>query len=128
MDFEGKTMAELRDECILLAKKAENLASRISARIRHRALHEMQLRYPKLSDAELDMRATEVHNEWRSKDPLWRSAVSDNQWYIGQATMFGTAALADEITQIRNTLVMIMNANRDKNLHAGQTVRGVNIL
>jgi len=39
-------------------------------------------------------------NTAASKDPLWKGHVSDNQWYMQQATMYGTAANNDLLIKL----------------------------
>lgn len=98
MDYNGKTMGQLRDEYIVKAKNAEERANLISDQIQRRAFTEMQIRYPKLSDKELNARARDVALQWRASDPNWKAAVGENQWFISQATMFGIAALTDQLS------------------------------
>lgn len=110
MLYQDKTMTELRDEYITRAKKAEVRASLIAQKIHRRAFIEMKTRYPRLSDAELNARARDVSLEWRSKDPLWKAAVGENQWFISQATMFGVAALGDRLTALGDLLNTLSQA------------------
>src|SRR5690554_2560150 len=48
-----------------------------------------RLRTP-VDDVEIDPRLLNVvADSWASNDPKWKSAVSNNQWYLSQAAAYG---------------------------------------
>lgn len=93
----------LRDACIEKARKAERTANERTTQISSNAAKSLRRRNPnweKLPFSERQARIKDLMIEWRKTDAVWKSAIADNQWYIQQAIMYGTAANGDILLRI----------------------------
>lgn len=107
-DTRGKSNAELH---LLYLRKAQQAEERANARQRAirgaverdlRIKFNMQDRFWKGRDftGEVDFATSKAC----SADPAWKKQVSLNQWYIAQATMYGTAANNELLQRIVKVL------------------------
>jgi hypothetical protein len=95
----GLTNQELMEKYLRLAKKAEAEADAIKRRIKDRVRRDI---FVKVAAQEKFWKGRDVPGEIdfltskaASADPAWKTQVAMNQWYMQQATMFGTAANND---------------------------------
>ncbi len=98
----------LRDAYIDKAKKAEQDATAQAATWRRKAYRELELRkgraFTNASQSEREAQANDLVNQWKQKDPVWKGHVANNQWYIQQAIMYGTAANGDLLQRLVDAL------------------------
>lgn len=101
--LEPDAMREAGLEAIRKAEKARNRAKRRAKVMKEQARRHLQLQaYDNLplwrkwftrvqpEDLEVDERLVDiVGNTWASSDPKWKTAVSDNRWYLDQAAAYG---------------------------------------
>lgn len=93
------TNQQLLERYLRLAKDAEANADRLKRQIRERVRRDIFIKvaaqpgFWKGRDVagEVDF----LTGKAASADPLWKTQVALNQWYMQQATMFGTAANND---------------------------------
>jgi len=94
----------LRDAYIEKARKAEQAANRVANIWYDKAARELELRrgraFTKLEASERHAQINDLARQWKAKDPIWKGHVADNQWYIQQAIMYGTAANGQLLTQL----------------------------
>jgi len=103
------TNAERRDFYIQKAREAERRAARISDRWLGKAEREILWRrgpgyIDRIGKREFDAQVNDLRNKWRSDDPTWKAAVSDNQWFTRYATMYGAAATDDTLRELLTIL------------------------
>lgn len=99
--------AAARDECIAEAERAKQRAKDRFNQITRNAeasIRQRDRRFNLLTPREQAARIRDVAAELRKKDEVWKGHVSDNQWYMQQAIMYGTAANGELLKEIRDRL------------------------
>ena len=98
----------MRDSCINKARKSEQAAMQQVDVLRKKAVRALRIRLGKAFDDlpfdERQARVKDIVDQWKSDDPIWKGHVADNQWYIQQAIMYGTAANGDLLTTVIGTI------------------------
>lgn len=110
-----RTNSELHHEALALAEAAERRASRRKEKIRESATYELAARWQAnrafYDGRNFDHEITEITNKSASSDPLWKGYVSDNQWHMARATMYGIAAGNDLLSRILDVLTSQRQTN-----------------
>lgn len=89
-----RELLELRDQMIEKARKAEAAANTRTGQIADNARRSLEQRNPKFHQVPADEQARRVRDvmlELRKTDAVWKGHVADNQWFIQQSIMYGTA-------------------------------------
>lgn len=93
----------LHTEFLLKAQDAEAEADRRAKAIFERERKELLRRWHAQRDfwrdRNFDTELQVISDQARAKDPIWKSAVGLNQWYIAKATMYGVAAMNELLLQ-----------------------------
>jgi hypothetical protein len=119
----GKSNADLRDKYIEMARGREEMAIMRQEEVKQRAWTEISTRYPRLerqNPREFNERVTALTDIYTfgSKstpgDPRYNGYVQDNQWYTRYATMYGEAAIADEMRSLRETINSLIRYLRER--------------
>jgi hypothetical protein len=56
-----------------------------------------------------------------AKDPLWRTAVNDNQWFLTQATAYGLGEVRDALRELTTVMREIRDDQRAATATVGPT-------
>ena len=87
--------------CLEKAEKACRSADARKNRIRLDEGHELAVRWSVQKfwtrNRNFDHELTQIVNTAASKDPIWKGHVSDNQWFMQQAIMYGIAAQVERL-------------------------------
>lgn len=97
------TNTEKHRECLRRAESEERIASKIEENVTRRERRDLEQKFitqkafwaNRSFHTELDIKVKTA----LATNPLWKSAVGKNQWYISQATMYGIAAMLDALQQ-----------------------------
>lgn len=104
-----------RDRYIAKAREAEQAATKVAEAWYDRAARELEIRrgraFTRLPLAERQAQIRDLRDQWKQKDPVWKGHVANNQWYIQQAIMYGTAANGDTLQRILDTLTITQYSN-----------------
>lgn len=91
--------AEKHRECIRRAEAAEAAANLRKKQISDQQWRDLRMKVeanPRFwSGRNLEIEHDMKVSAETAKDPVFKAAVADNQWYISQATMYGIAALVN---------------------------------
>jgi hypothetical protein len=100
--------ASERDRYIAKAKEAERSATKVAEIWYDRAARELEIRrgraFTQLPLEERRAQIRDLRDQWKQKDPVWKSHVANNQWYIQQAIMYGTAANGEALERVLTAL------------------------
>jgi len=112
------TNAELHLYFLKKAEESEARAVRRMEQIRAAEERELGIRWQSQrsfwKDRDFDIELDMVTAKSRSNDPVWKSHVADNQWFMQKAVMYGTAATNERLVELLTLLTT-----------KSQTVRGM---
>lgn len=108
VDLRGMTNTELHRHYLKLARHEESRATARKKAIRAITARDLHTKFNAQPEfwrerdmiGELDFLTSKA----ASADPTWKTHVAMNQWYIAQATMYGTAATTDLLERLVKAL------------------------
>lgn len=89
---------------LTLAKQAEDRADARKRAIRHVVQRDLSIKFSAQEKfwkgRDFDQEVEFNTSKQCQADPAWKTQVALNQWYIAQATMYGTAATTDLLERL----------------------------